>query len=54
MIFGASQDVSGIPQSRPQRTVQNMMMKAWATFADDPADGLEKNMKWPKYDPNGR
>jgi cholinesterase len=27
------------------------MMKAWATFAKDPKDGLSKVMGWPVYDP---
>ena len=53
MIFGASNDVSGLPISETQRQVQNMMMKAWAAFADDPAHGLVKEMEWPRYDPNG-
>ena len=27
------------------------MMKAWATFAKDPKEGLTKVMGWPTYDP---
>jgi cholinesterase len=27
------------------------MMKAWATFAKDPKEGLSKVMGWPVYDP---
>jgi cholinesterase len=27
------------------------MMKAWATFAKDPREGLSKVMGWPVYDP---
>ena len=51
MIFGASQDVSGLPKSAAQRQLQATMMHAWAAFADNPQSGLEK-LGWPRYDPN--
>jgi len=53
MIFGASEDVSGLPESVPERLLQAVMMHAWAAFADDPTAGLEHKIGWPKYDPNG-
>ena len=47
MIFGGSEDVSGLPKSEAQRKMERVMMKAWADFARDPREGLE----WPVYDP---
>lgn len=53
MVFGASKDVSGLPDSKKERQMQATMMKAWAAFAQDPAKGLHEKMKWPRYNPNG-
>ncbi|KAK5954473.1 hypothetical protein OHC33_004195 [Knufia fluminis] len=50
MIFGASEDVSGLPTTEEQREVTGLMQKAWAAFAEDPAKGLESVMGWPKFD----
>ena len=47
MVFGGSEDVSGLPKSEEQRRMERVMMKAWADFARDPRTGLE----WPVYDP---
>ena len=49
MIFGASQDVSGLPESKAQMQTQSLMQQAWAAFADDPKKGLEKRLGWPEY-----
>ncbi|KAK4203395.1 putative lipase [Triangularia verruculosa] len=40
MIFGASEEVSGLPASEGQKELMRMMRKAWVAFADDPVDGL--------------
>jgi cholinesterase len=52
MIFGASEDVSGLPTSRDQRKTTRLMQKAWASFAQDPANGLNKKLHWPEFDPD--
>ncbi|OHF04083.1 carboxylesterase [Colletotrichum orchidophilum] len=52
MIFGASGDVSGIQPSDAQRRTTALMQSAWATFADDPVDGLSSVLGWPKFDPS--
>jgi len=49
MVFGASADVSGLPDSVPEKQTQALVMHAWATFADDPINGLKK-MGWPTFD----
>ena len=53
MIFGSSAAVSGLPESREQKKLKALMMKAWAAFGDDPAMGLWTVMGWPKYQSNG-
>ena len=54
MVFGASQDVTGLPESTPEMQMQNLFMKAWAAFAEDPVNGLVDVLGWPKYDHNGK
>ena len=49
MVLGVSQDVSGLPESGPEMQLQAYMMRAWATFADDPVNGLTKEIGWPTY-----
>ncbi|EQB48869.1 carboxylesterase [Colletotrichum gloeosporioides Cg-14] len=51
MIFGASGDVSGIPPSDAQRETTRVMQRAWATFANDPQNGLSEAIGWPKFNP---
>lgn len=52
MVFGASQDVSGLPNSHSESLIINMMQKAWAAFVQDPAAGLGR-LGWPRYDSQG-
>ncbi|KAK1990490.1 carboxylesterase [Colletotrichum falcatum] len=52
MIFGASEDVSGIAPSGPQKQTTALMQKAWAAFANDPVQGLSSVLGWPRFDPN--
>ncbi|KAK2776166.1 carboxylesterase [Colletotrichum kahawae] len=51
MIFGASEDVSGIPPSDAQRETTRVMQRAWAAFANDPQNGLSDVVGWPKFNP---
>ena len=53
MIFGASQDVSGLPPSRPEVETTLQMQKAWAAFAENPSKGLSESIGWPEFNPNG-
>ncbi|PNS17870.1 hypothetical protein CAC42_44 [Sphaceloma murrayae] len=48
MIFGASEDVSGLPEVEEQRRTKALMQRAWAAFADDPVNGLT-TLGWPRY-----
>ncbi|PTB48814.1 hypothetical protein M431DRAFT_10506 [Trichoderma harzianum CBS 226.95] len=51
MIFGASEDVTGPPTTTDQRNLTYIMQKAWASFANDPVDGLAR-LGWPQFDQN--
>ncbi|KAJ0343761.1 hypothetical protein KNSL1_010030 [Colletotrichum chrysophilum] len=51
MIFGASEDVSGIPPSDAQRETTKVMQRAWAAFANGPGNGLSQVIGWPKFNP---
>ena len=48
MIFGASQDVTGIPPTQQQAWTTEYMQRAWAAFVNDPEYGLE-HMTWPTH-----
>lgn len=47
-VTGNSELVSGIAPVEAQVELTEIMQSAWAAFASDPADGLEK-LGWPKY-----
>lgn len=51
MVFGGSEDVSGLPKNEEQRKMDMVFMEAWAAFAKDPRKGLKK-LGWPRYDPS--
>jgi hypothetical protein len=51
MVFGGSEEVSGLPTTAEQRKMTKVMQKAWCAFANDPWDGLEKEMGWPRWEP---
>ena len=53
MIFGASSDVTGLPESPEQTELKRTMQAAWASFAADPEAGLEKEIGWPTFDSEG-
>lgn len=48
MIFGASEDVSGLLTTEAEREMTVWMQNAWASFAADPVHGLE-SVGWPSY-----
>lgn len=50
MLFGNSEDVSGIAPTAAQVQLTEVMQKAWVAFAEDPTSGLEK-YGWPRYAP---
>ncbi|KAK1984890.1 carboxylesterase [Colletotrichum cereale] len=52
MMFGGSENVSGIAPSDPQKQTTALMQKVWATFANDPLNGLSSVVGWPKFDPS--
>jgi cholinesterase len=50
MLFGNSEDVSGIPASAPQARLTKVMQNAWLAFANDPVNGLSE-FGWPRFEP---
>ena len=48
MMFGASEEVSGLPDSHEQQQLRNIMQRLWFSFMKDPQEGLLK-MGWPSY-----
>jgi cholinesterase len=51
MLFGNSEDVSGIAPTAAQVRLTEVMQSAWVAFARDPVEGLE-GFGWPMYDPD--
>jgi cholinesterase len=49
MLFGNSEDVSGIPASAPQVQLTKVMQNAWLAFAKDPVNGLSE-FGWPQFE----
>jgi cholinesterase len=50
MLFGNSEDVSGIATTAAQERLTDVMQKAWVAFAKDSVSGLEE-FGWPRYAP---
>ncbi|KAL8710459.1 MAG: hypothetical protein Q9220_004891 [cf. Caloplaca sp. 1 TL-2023] len=52
MIFGGIEDIVGpnLPNTVPEKQTMEYMMRAWATFVNNPASGLSKKLHWPRYD----
>ncbi|KAF7555920.1 hypothetical protein G7Z17_g1791 [Cylindrodendrum hubeiense] len=48
MIFGASEDVSGIAPSAGQKKLTKIMQHAWYSFVDNPTSGLS-DLGWPQF-----
>ncbi|KAJ4258047.1 hypothetical protein NW762_008187 [Fusarium torreyae] len=51
MVFGASEDVSGIPPLADQQKLTKIVQHAWFSFSDNPSSGLSQ-LGWPKFDPS--
>jgi carboxylesterase type B len=51
---GKIQEKISFPSTEEQNKLEKTMMKAWTAFAKDPDNGLEKEMKWPVYDPTSK
>lgn len=49
MIFGTSEDVTGIAPSEAEAQTTTLMQRAWATFAEDAESGLQRMLGWPEY-----
>lgn len=51
MLFGNSEEVSGLPTAPEQRALTKLMQEAWSSFASDPWSGLQRDMGWPRWEP---
>lgn len=49
IIFGASEDVTGLPTTADQRNLTHIMQTTWTSFADNLVDGLTSR-GWPQFD----
>lgn len=52
VLFGTSEDVSGLQSSAAEKDTSKYMMGAWAAFARDSRKGLSE-YGWPEYSSNG-
>ncbi|KAL2126828.1 hypothetical protein VTI74DRAFT_174 [Chaetomium olivicolor] len=50
MVFGASEETSGLSTTEEQRALTGVVQSAWYAFAADPWSGLEKEMGWPQWE----
>jgi carboxylesterase type B len=50
MVFGGSEEVSGLGTTEAQRGLTGLVQRAWAAFADDPWGGLERELGWPRWE----
>ncbi|OBS20448.1 hypothetical protein FPOA_06817 [Fusarium poae] len=53
LIFGASDDVSGIAPSADQEELTKIMQHAWFSFSNDPWSGLTR-LGWPEFNPDSK
>lgn len=54
MVFGASEDTSGLPTSDEQERLTGIMQRMWATFCENPASGLTELLDWPAFEKQGQ
>lgn len=52
LLFGTTEEVTGMPSSMNQHRFSMYMMSAWVAFAADPHEGLSR-LGWPGYKPSG-
>ena len=50
MVFGTSEDATGIPPTEDEKTISRLFQKAWVAFANYPEQGLTNQLGWPKFD----
>jgi len=51
-VYGTTEYLSHKPDTPVEAEMVATVMKAWASFAKDPKEGLSKVMGWPVYDPS--
>ncbi len=51
MVFGGSEEVSGIAASAEQKALVDVVQRAWYAFARDPQVGLKRDLGWPQWQP---
>ncbi|KAF2089200.1 carboxylesterase [Saccharata proteae CBS 121410] len=52
MVFGNGEVVAGLADAVAEREMERLMMRGWAAFAAEPAEGLRDVMGWETYDPD--
>lgn len=52
MLFGESDEITGIAESDAQCQLKEKMRSVWGAFIADPRHGLEE-VGWPHYNPEG-
>ena len=52
LLWGTSQDVTLVKDSKALNKMSGYLMRAWTAFIRDPQNGL-KDFGWPMYNPDG-
>jgi carboxylesterase type B len=50
MVYGESEEVSGLGTTEEQRVLTGLVQRAWAEFAEDPWEGLERELGWSRWE----
>lgn len=53
-ILGTAEDISSKPNTENENRVSAYMMRVYASFARNPPSGLQTELGWPPYVPEGR
>ena len=51
MVFGTSEDTSGLATNSTERQVAKLWQSIWSAFAEDPRRGLSTKLGWPTFNP---
>lgn len=51
MILGGSEEISGLPETKPQKDTIKLFQRAVAEFTADPQNGLIDKLRWPRFNP---